>query len=514
MRTHGGDCMIRQCHLGALFAFMAVMAAIGVNALLFAFKGANPLVASDAWYFVDHMLLQIPAGTFGIEDLFAKRSGFDHSQPLKKLILLFHYYFFDLDFTIEAVVSVMVAFINIAMLWRISRNGVIAGIAEDKRFLLVFAALSAVYLSLNASMIFSWTLVTMTYTTHAFIIMFMASAWHAMRDGRHGTLALFFFVSLLLNMVGDIMGVVSTIAILVPVALVSSRQGPWRRGVMVAATAVAACVVYKAAFMLLVAPPAIAAKTGIVESVRQLLPQIDQAWQWLVIPLSGSVVHAGQLRAWLGPGNTMLQVLVAIVLVLCHGWFWWQAWKGRQNQASFVSIGLMLLFYGLVAAVLVGRVSTQGAGYLMQLRYTAVYQWNIVALLLMVLAQYAHRAPEGSVAVGDAARSMWRMSAVVPVAASLLLLLQIPLSVNTWGGLRYTSDFHQKMAIQMVQLAEDPATVPHACVPILSVCDLAPARRAEIMQFLEHNRLNLFSPDFRARHHLYLDVDPVPPPKP
>ena len=147
--------MIRERDAVALYAFMTVMAMIGMNALLFAFKGSNPLITSDAWYFVDEMLRQIPAGTFGIDDLFAKRSGFDHSQPVKRLILLFHYHYFNLDFTIEAVISVMVAFINIVILWRISRNGVTSGIAEDKRFLLVFAALSAIYLSLNAAMIFS-----------------------------------------------------------------------------------------------------------------------------------------------------------------------------------------------------------------------------------------------------------------------------------------------------------------------------------------------------------------------
>ena len=84
--------------------------------------------------------------------------------------------------------------------------------------------------------------------------------------------------------------------------------------------------------------------------------------------------------------------------------------------------------------------------------------------------------------------------------------------MRTWGSLRYTSEYQQMMAIQMGQLAGDPGTVPHACVPILKVCDLKPAHRAAIMQFLEQNKLSVFSPAFRARNRLYPDLDTVPVP--
>ena len=190
---------------------------------------------------------------------------------------------------------------------------------------------------------------------------------------------------------------------LVPIALISLREGCWRRGIIVAATAVVACVAYKLAFILIgPEPTAVATRSiDIAGRVQQLLPHIGEAWKWLVFPLSGSIIHADQLRAWLGPDNMTFQIMITLVLAICHGWFWWQAWRGRQNLASFVAIGLMLLFYGLVAAILVGRVSTQGAGYLMQQRYTFAYQWNIVALLMMILAQYAQRVPGHPVTTDD-----------------------------------------------------------------------------------------------------------------
>lgn len=496
----------------ATFLFMAVMVMIGMNALLFASKAANPLITSDAWYFVDTMLRQIPAGTFGIDDLFAKRSGLDHSQPLKRLILLFHYRYFDLDFTIEAVVSVMVAFVNLALFWRISRSGVVSGIAEDKRSLVVFAALSAVYLSLNASMVFSWSLVTMTYTTHTFILLFMMAAWHALQDQRFRSLALLFAAALLLNMVGDIMGAVSTVAILVPVALVSWREGTLRRGLRVSGTAVLACIVYHAGYWLI--GPATTgitktARIGIAERLGQLLSQADQAWEWLVIPLSGSVAYFDQL-AWFGDHAMTVAIVLAMALAICHVWFWWQAWKGRQNLASFVAIALMLLFYGLVAAILVTRVGTQGSGFLLQMRYTLIYQWNVVALLLMALSQHALRRSASPAVSSQPSRQASRTIAVV--AASFLLLLQVPLSLSSWGSIRYTSVFVQKMAMQMGQLADDPNTVPKDCMPILTVCNLQPADRAELMRFLRKNQLNVFSPAFRARNRLYPNLESVPTP--
>src|SRR3546814_18804286 len=80
--------------------------------MLFPARVANPLVASDGWAFVDGVVRKAAEGNFEWQDLFFKRGALDHSQPLRKLSLLFHYRFFDLDFSIDAIAGVSFAIVS------------------------------------------------------------------------------------------------------------------------------------------------------------------------------------------------------------------------------------------------------------------------------------------------------------------------------------------------------------------------------------------------------------------
>jgi hypothetical protein len=100
--------------------------------------------------------------------------------------------------------------------------------------------------------------------------------------------------------------------------------------------------------------------------------------------------------------------------------------------------------------------------------------------------------------------------AVVASACVVLLLLQVPLSLNSWRSVRFLSTHQQKMAAQLGELARDPLHAPQACAPELVVCRYPPARRQQVIQFLRANRLNLFSPGFQARNRLYPDATALP----
>src|SRR5207342_3336927 len=104
-----------------LVAFVAALVAIGANALLYACRNANPLIGADEWYFVGAIVRKAAEGTLSLGDLFAKRTAYDHSQPLHRLVLLFHYRVFDLDFSIEGIVGVLSAFANLGLMWAIVR---------------------------------------------------------------------------------------------------------------------------------------------------------------------------------------------------------------------------------------------------------------------------------------------------------------------------------------------------------------------------------------------------------
>ena len=94
----------RKARLAAA-AWWLALAAICLNALLFAVKAANPLVVADGWHFLEAIVMPYAHGDLAFGDLFLKRSAMDHSQPLRKLILLMHYEWFDLDYAVEAVIG-------------------------------------------------------------------------------------------------------------------------------------------------------------------------------------------------------------------------------------------------------------------------------------------------------------------------------------------------------------------------------------------------------------------------
>src|SRR5690606_15326572 len=171
---------------------------------------------------------------------------------------------------------------------------------------------------------------------------------------------------------------------------------------------------------------------------------------------------------------------------------------GRRNAAAFVATCQMLLFYGLLAGMLLARVSQHGSEYLWQPRYVLIYQWNVVALLLMALAQLR---PGGGGVRTD------RAAIATVVAAALVLCLQVPLSLQSWQVQPYAKRFQQRQAMQMRHLAGAQAEVPARCVHTLLVCKYPAERRARVMGFLRDQRLSVFSPGFAYRHpHLAADL--------
>jgi hypothetical protein len=96
-------------------------------------------------------------------------------------------------------------------------------------------------------------------------------------------------------------------------------------------------------------------------------------------------------------------------------------------------------------------------------------------------------------------QSRFTVPATVAVA-SLVLLLQVPLSLQSWQVLPHVQRFQQRQAAQMRALAQAPAQVPGRCVHTLVVCRHPPARRAELMGFLRDQRLSVFAPGFAQRH--------------
>lgn len=476
------------------------LGAICTNALLFAVKAANPLVVADGWHFLDAIVMPYAHGELAFGDLFLKRGAMDHSQPLRKLILLAHYEWFDLDYSVEAVIGACAGIANLGLYWLLvaSRRD---RVPPAPALRVAFLALAAAYLSLNASVVFSWPLLALNYTSHTFLLAFFAAAWWALHGDATGRRAVVVALAgFVLGVVADDTGTIAALALALAAGLHGWRSRAWPRAGVVAGAGLAGQAVYLV-FYRFVAPP-VGGAASLGEMVPALASRIGEWWQWLAVPLSASVAHRSQVQAWLGHDMAgWWPSLAAAVLLLAHLWFWWRAFAGRRNAAAFVATCQMLLFYGLLAGMLLARVSQHGSDYLWQPRYVLIYQWNLVALLLMAIAQLPPASPGAT-----APRPRGAGAATVAVAL-LVLALQVPLSLHSWDVLPHAKRFQQRQAMQMRQLAETPDRVPLRCVHTLVVCRHPEARRAALMGFLRDQRLSVFAPGFAGRHP-QLAVDP------
>ncbi len=506
--------------------FVGVLAVVAGNALLYVSKVANPLIAADDWYYLDTVVRKAAAGELGFGDLFIKRSLLDHSQPLRKLVLLFLYRYFDLDYGIGGIIGVLAAFLNLGLIWRLVRASGVPARNSHGLLLLSFAALASVYLSLNSAIVFSWPLLTLSYSSHFFILCFLWASWSAYQNPSAWRSCALLVFSLLLDMVADDTALIATMGSTIALLLYGWRQQRLRHAAVAIAISTSAYVAYLILRWLsgadaagVVAAQAIAASSGVVRKTPGLLDLLAGLWGYagqipeaLVVPLIASVAHRFQLRAWLGPDTAQVELTIAALLTVAHGWFWWHAFRGRENPATYVATALMLLFYGLVAGLLLARISQHGAVFMWQPRYVLVFEWNIVALVLMAIGQLCIATPNRR-AVRAAPRSARGEAAgqgIVAISASLLLLLQIPLSHNSWNRYKYSSVLQQRSAMRMGEMAANPAEVLQRCARKPGSCRYDPKQRVEGLMFLKQNHLNIFSPTFRARNRLYPEAALLP----
>jgi hypothetical protein len=252
--------------------------------------------------------------------------------------------------------------------------------------------------------------------------------------------------------------------------------------------------------------------SSISAQLSQLIGRLSAGdwWKWFALPLSLPVVYefpGRMISSWtLWP---IIRAAMVMLLLIAHVAFWWRAWRGTYNLPMFVSVCLMLLSYAWLAGILLVRVSYFGSDYLYQDRYIQFFQFNLVALLLMWAAA-AELEPK--------AISRWRtLFTTLPVMGCLVMLLvQIPLSHDAWQRRKYLPHYYQHMAIQIGQLAEDPANT-EGCLPEVVVCGWSPEKRQQLVRFLRANQLNIFSPALQARYD-YLPRLPAvaagPPPSP
>ncbi len=478
----------------------AVLLACALNALLFTWAAAIPLPVSDAWYFLTAFVAPALDGTLGLEHFFVQRDGGDHAQPLQKLVLLAHLHAADLDFRVEAMVGVLAGIGACALLAALVLRR--ASTAREHRIAALGAGMvGLVGLSLNATGIYTWPLVTMVW-----MLVLVALGYWVLMSGpaRHSAagLGIAWLASFAMAMLLDEM------AILVVIALVLARLVYAGRSAINAAalweTVAVVLGLVMARMAIAAISPVAAAETGLLQ------PAMARMDSWAAVvtlvggPLADALVHVSYRPP--GPIANVVSHALMVLAAAAHAAYWWRVLVTRAFPAratSIVSIALMLFFYATVAGILLSRVAYFGVDYVHQPRYVLFYQLGVVAWILMFMAPRAAPAP-GKTAIGRG----------VELASmglfACLLGLQVWLSTLAWQSVPFLVAYTRDAAGMMEDLVSRPQSLPsHGCSDILTVCASPPAVRSSILAILVDHKLNLFSAKFRARHGLVLLSEPV-----
>jgi hypothetical protein len=466
-----------------LIAWAIVVAAFANAAAYIAYAG-NPLVASDAWYFIDAFLQRAVETGVGFEDFFVKRDGLDHAQPLVKLLLLVNARWFGLDFVLEALIGLAFAAATFVVFCLAIRE-VQREHPEQPASLraLGLAAFAACLVTLNCGMVFDWSLVTLGFLPYFLLAAGALAAWRVVVEGR---LPGFIAISLVIAFAFDKAGLIINAALAASALLAGIRYGRLKRCLSVVLVALAselAYAVFDRAFLVQVPT----SSSGMAANLQALWEARAQLPELFRVVFGSSLAHYNPLSHYAPEQAITLQWLLAIVAASAHAWFWWRALRGGWNALVFLGVVLMLVLYGYVAGIVYARITTYGMDYLNEPRYMVFYLLSNVALITMLLGQPLHN-------MGKAAKGF---------AHGLLagvILLQIPLSRYTWDQARYLGGYYRTMAWQMLVLGA--GEVPESCVPLLTVCSMPPAERKRAIRFLDAHDLNVFSPAFVERYRM------------
>lgn len=486
-------CRPRDSAWLAAIGWLLAAAAFANVAAYIAYAG-NPLVSSDSWYFINAFLQKAIESGPTLQDFFVKRGALDHAQPLVKGLLLLNARWLGLDYVFEAFMGLLFAAAMLIFVMWTTR--------EERRLLqpqwlrtLSVGALAAVLVTLNAGMVFNWSLVTLVYISYLLAVLGGAAAWHGVNRGRY---LLLIVAALLIAFSQDDVGLIISAVLILASMLAAAKLGRWRQGARVAAVLLASEISYVfASHWLSGQVPSPEAPGQMSANLLGLWAHHGETLGIVRVVLGSTLAHLNTLQYYWPDSAVAWQGVLAALVACTHAWFWWRAWRCNWNLSVFYAVVIMLLFYALTAGVLYARVPQFGVNYLHEPRYVVFYLLSNVALLLMLMGQPLRTG-----------KRSFQIIAGASMAA--LLAWQVPLSRFTWHDGYYLSAYYHTMARQMLELGT--ADAPEHCVPLLTVCEMPSAERANAISFMRRHELNIYSHAFVERYQLQRLVPPEPRP--
>lgn len=468
-------------------AAVALAVTAFANAALYIAHAGNPFVTSDGWYFVDAFLQKYYNGGVSLLDLYMKRPGGDHAQPIHKLLLLWNAETFDLDFVIEAYLGLGFAAVTWLLMLQIARQDRPEAGGATWSWLLAMVTAAASLVSLNGGMAFNWSLVTLGYLGPLALVATAMAVWQAVMFRQWLPLLLLApFVAFTL----DNLAVISSISIALCLALLASkhREASRKSIALALAVVVGTVIAYRMASSYYL-------HAGMPEepATHALAVLAGFGWERLLQMLLSlaalSVADRATLQQNLPWFDERVHALIGLLVIAAHLWFWWRVLRDRWNRTVFVAAALMLFAYGGMAGIVLVRVPLFGPDYVFQQRYLMTYQLCIVALALLA-------------AGSDWSR--WRRPQRWSVALGLALLLtmQYPLSQATWKAAPYVRAYANNQGREIILLGVNPAAKLASCVPMLVICQAPREEQMRSITLLRDHHLNAFSEQLLARYSM------------
>jgi hypothetical protein len=347
-----------------------------------------------------------------------------------------------------------------------------------------------------------WPLVALENVTILVILLFMLAVWHAHRSQRYLPLIV---ATLVLGISSDDSAIIAVVAALAGVLLAlwadpeQRRFSAWR----IVAIVIGFEVLVRIGYAHIPGAP-VASAPASTPLVGILVERFKQGgwWQWILLPLVLPVYYQSPLKAAQADIWFAVQAIMEVLLLAAHVLFWRRALRGRYNLPVFMAVCMMLLSYGWLAGIILWRVSAFGNDYLEQPRYVLLYAEQLIALLLMWAGSHELGFETVTTRRWPA---IWRQIVWMwgPVVGALLLLLaQVPQSIQAWRVPKYEWAYYAKQAVEIDALRRDPVHTKD-CDLAYPVCGQSPKIRRELTQLLSANRLNIYSPRVQ-RWHPYL----------
>lgn len=465
-----------------------------MNVLYFVGQAVNPLIQSDAWYFLDTNIRKWISHGFNWSDLFVKRGLVDHAQPLNKFFLYINYRFLNLDFAFEALVG-LTGYFSIILFFLYHFISKLLNGATTAQNTIAFLMALLVFTSLNATGLYTWSLVTFS-----FLPLFIAFScgwlsWHFLHKKNVTVCILFFLLSTLA--IGDTASIIlwATIATTIVITSFSKDSEFFKRG----ALWIFIAGLFIVSIFLIINWNFLLNKTNTSAAKETQLHLTDPSFylESIRIIFSSSIIHGTHL-SHLGSTSKFLSWLIALPLLFFYLKHFFDLIKNRKslNEMDFI-ISFILIYASIsIVAIIVGRVSEYGITYLNQPRYLVIYQ--LIPFSLFLKWAFSD--------TSDKERRQKISFSVVSVTLFIFLsLVELKESVSAYRAVPWMWKWSIDQTKVISNYLNNPNLPAGNCTPhAIPICGLSKEKRNELLKILRDNKLNIFSWNFQNKYRLFL----------